>query len=117
MGTMDMTPYNILSENLLNQIIRVLTLEQKKNSLEKKIIISETFWVVPNDTITKCCFSGKKRRLITIHDDVLATQGFMFSQNTKSETQSPGFHEHFDFSGRATHFTSTSLYIYPMCDN
>ena len=36
MGTMDTTPYNILSENLLNQIIRVLTLEQKKNSLEKK---------------------------------------------------------------------------------
>ena len=36
MGTMDMTPYIILSENLLNQIIRVLTLEQKKNSLEKK---------------------------------------------------------------------------------
>ena len=36
MGTMDMTPYNILSENLLNQIIRVLTLEQKKNSREKK---------------------------------------------------------------------------------
>ena len=51
MGTMDMTPYNILRENLLNQIIRVLTLEQKKNSLGKKIIISETFWVIPNDII------------------------------------------------------------------
>ena len=52
-----------------------------------------------------CFFSGKKRRLITIHDDVLAAGFHVHTHKT-----SPGFHEHFDFSGRATEYIGA-------CDN